>query len=167
MFVKIAIAIAIALILGTASEALAAPKQKHNTNRTYLYDAHGQHGASASRVKKRHAKTAHKEKHRTQPAYVSHESLKWAFGRAANTVVMANPKQRSNRQYELYNTRAQYSGFASRPPAMTRQGHSSNPATTSTTSAAGISAPTQIQSSGSCWRGIRPIHRPWRTVWWR
>ena len=126
MFVKIAIAIA--LIFGGASQALAAPKQKHTTNRTYVYDAHGQHGASASRVKKRHAKTAHKEKHRTQPAYVSHESLKWSFGSAANTVVMVNPKQRSNRQYELYNTRAQYSGFASRPPAMTRQGHSSNPA---------------------------------------
>ena len=45
MFVKIAIVIA--LILGTASEVLAAPKQKHTTNRTYVYNAHGQHEAAA------------------------------------------------------------------------------------------------------------------------
>ena len=51
MFVKITIAIA--LILGSASGALAATKQKHGTNRTHnLYDARGQDGGSASHAMK-------------------------------------------------------------------------------------------------------------------
>src|SRR5262249_53536766 len=99
-----------------------------NTNRTYVYNAHGQHGASSSRVKNNYAKTVQKQKHRTQPAYASYERHKWSFRSAANVVVMVNPKQSSNRQYELYNSRTQYSGPASRPAATARQGHSSNPA---------------------------------------
>jgi len=131
MFVKVAIAIA--LILGMASEAVATPKQKHNTSRTYVYDARGQHAASSSRVTRTHAKTAHaktaqKHKRRTRQAYASYETREWSFGSAASAVIMVNPKQFSNRQYELYNTRAQYSGPASRAAATARQGHSSNPA---------------------------------------
>src|SRR6266702_92226 len=58
MFVKITIAVA--LILATASGALAASKQKHNTKRAYdLYDTHRQYGGSASRAKTVHAKTTH------------------------------------------------------------------------------------------------------------
>src|SRR5262249_50693292 len=131
MFAKIAIAIA--LILGTASEALATPKQKHNTNRTYVYDARGQHAASSSRVKTAHAKTAHaktakKQKHGSQQAYASYDSRKWSFGSLTSVVPMVNPKQSSNRQYEFYNARAQYSGPASRAAATAGQGLSNNPA---------------------------------------
>jgi hypothetical protein len=58
MFVKITIAVA--LILATASGALAASKQKHNTKRAYnLYDTHRQYGGNASRAKTVHAKTTH------------------------------------------------------------------------------------------------------------
>ncbi len=60
------ITIALALILGSASGALAATKQKHNANRgydwqaydLYYYDTRGQHSGSVTRVKSAHAKTA-------------------------------------------------------------------------------------------------------------
>jgi hypothetical protein len=41
---------------------------------------------------------------------------------------MANPKQSSNRYHELYNTRAQYIGPASRAAATAKLKHRSNPA---------------------------------------
>jgi hypothetical protein len=206
MFVKITIAVA--LILGTASGAMAAPKQKHNTNRTHTYDTRGQHGGSAARVKTTHAKTTHArtahaktthakiahaqtadvkitqsqpaqlqttqsqptqsksqptqsqttnakttdpktghaktahakttrakitrariaQKHRAKQAYVSYESRNWSFGSATSGLVMANPKQSSNRYHGLYNTRAQYIGPASRAAATAKLKHSSNPA---------------------------------------
>jgi hypothetical protein len=136
MFVKITIAIA--FILGTASGALAAPKQKQHTNRAHVHDTHGQHGGSASRVKTTHAKTARAKTHvrtahvktaqkrRTIEAHASYESRNWFFG-SATTLAMVNPKQSSSRHYEFYNTRAQYTGLASRAAA-TPQRHSSNPA---------------------------------------
>ena len=137
MFVKITIAIA--FILGTASGALAAPKQKHNASRSYVYDTHGQHGVSASRGKTTHAKTAKTtraktthvktaQKRRTIEAYASYESRNWSFGSATSALARANPKQSSNRHHELYNTRAQYTGPASRAAATPPHGHSSNPA---------------------------------------
>jgi hypothetical protein len=137
MFVKITIAIA--FILGTASGALAAPKQKHNASRSYVYDTHGQHGVSASRAKTTHAKTTKTtraktthvktaQKRRTIEAYASYESRNWFFGGATSALARANPKQSSNRHHELYNTRAQYTGPASRAAATPRHGHSSNPA---------------------------------------
>jgi hypothetical protein len=127
LFAKITIAIA--LILGTASGALAAPKQKQHTNRTYSYDAHGQHGRSVSRAKTAHVKTTHfktvqKQKHRTSQAYASYESHNWSFGSETSGFAMANPKQSSYR--EFYNTRAQVSGPASRAAATPKQKHSSN-----------------------------------------
>jgi len=138
MFVKITIAIA--FILGTASGALAVPKQKQHTNRAHVHDTHGQHGGSASRAKITHAKTAHArtaraktthvktaQKRRTIEAYASYESRNWSFGSATSALAMANPKQ-SSRHYELYNTRAQYTGPASRAAATPQQRHSSNPA---------------------------------------
>jgi hypothetical protein len=131
MFAKITIAIA--LILGTASGALAAPKQKQHTSRTYLYDAHGQHGRSVSRAKTAHVKTTHfktvpKQKHRTSQAYASYESHNWSFGGATSAFAMANSKRSSYRYEELYNTRAQVSGPASRAAATPKQKHSSNSA---------------------------------------
>ena len=73
MFVKITLAIA--LVLATASGALAAPKQKHNTSRADLSDTRGQHGGSAARAKaaygktthakRTHVRTAQKQRHRT------------------------------------------------------------------------------------------------------
>jgi hypothetical protein len=104
MFVKITIAIA--FILGTASGALAAPKQKQHTNRAHVHDTHGQHGGSASRVKTTHAKTAHAktaraktthaktaQKRRTIETYASYESRNWTFGSATSALAMVNPKQ--------------------------------------------------------------------------
>ena len=128
MFAKITIAIA--LILGTASGALAAPKQKQHTSRTYLHHTHGQHGRSASRVKTAHVKTTHfkavqKQKHRTTQAYATYES--WSFGSATSAFAMANPQRTSYRYEELYNTRAQVSGPASRAVATSKQKHSRNP----------------------------------------
>jgi len=135
MFIRITIAIAFAL--GTASGALAAPKQKHNTSHTHVYGTHGQHGGSASRVKTAHAKTTHvktaraktaqKQKHRTYQAFASYESRNWPFGSATSALPTASPKQSGNR-YELYNTRAQYTGPASRAAATPQHRHSSNPA---------------------------------------
>ena len=135
MFVKITIAIA--FILGTASGALAVPKQKQHTNRAHVHDTHGQHGGSASRVKTTRAKTTHAktaraktthvktaQKRRTIEAYASYEGRSWSFG---SVLTMANPKQ-SSRHDELYNTRAQYTGLASRAAATPQQRHSSNPA---------------------------------------
>jgi len=129
MFVKITIAIA--FVLGTASGALAAPKQKHNANRTHVYDT--QHGGNASRVKTTHAKTTHaktaqKQKHRAIQAYASYESRNWSFGSATSALAVAYPKQSSSRHYELYTTRAQYNGPASRAAATPTRKHSSNPA---------------------------------------
>ena len=137
MFVKITIAIA--FILGTASGALAAPKQKQYTNRAHVHDTHGQHGGSASRVKTTHAKTTHAktaraktthvktaQKRRTIEAYASYERRNWSFGSATSALAMANLKQ-SSLHGELYNTRAQYTGPVSRAAA-TPQRHSSNPA---------------------------------------
>src|SRR5215467_2035770 len=126
MLVKITMAIA--LILGTASGALATPKQKHNTNRVSgLY--HVQHSGSTSRSKtahaKRtyakivHAKTTQKQKSRTKQAHIAYESRNWSFGSSTSALAMVNPNQSSNRHYKLYNTLAQYS----RPAR-----HSSNPA---------------------------------------
>jgi hypothetical protein len=138
MFVKITIAIA--FILGTASGALAAPKQKQHTNRAHVHDTHGQHGGSASRVKTTHAKTAHAktaraktthaktaQKRRTIETYASYESRNWTFGSATSALAMVNPKQ-SGRHAELYYARAQYTGPASRAAATPKQRHSSNPA---------------------------------------
>ena len=69
MFAKITIAIA--LILGTASGALAASKQKHNTKRAYdLYDTHRQYGGSASRAKTVHTKTTHVKRTHAKAAHV-------------------------------------------------------------------------------------------------
>jgi len=69
MFVKITIAVA--LILVTASGALAASKQKHNTKRAYdLYDTHRQYGGSASRAKTVHAKTTHVKRTHAKAAHV-------------------------------------------------------------------------------------------------
>src|SRR5712672_1210091 len=69
MFVKITIAVA--LILVTASGALAASKQKHNTKRAYdLYDTHRQYGGSASRAKTVHAKTMHVKRTHAKAAHV-------------------------------------------------------------------------------------------------
>jgi hypothetical protein len=69
MFVKITIAVA--LILVTASGALAASKQKHNTKRAYdLYDTHRQYGGSASRAKTMHAKTTHVKRTHAKAAHV-------------------------------------------------------------------------------------------------
>ena len=69
MFVKITIAVA--LILATASGALAASKQKHNTKRAYdLYDTHRQYGGSASRAKTVHAKTTHVKRTHAKAAHV-------------------------------------------------------------------------------------------------
>jgi hypothetical protein len=135
MLVKITMAIA--LILGTASGALATPKQKHNTNRVSdLY--HVQHSGSTSRSKtahaKRtyakivHAKTTQKQKHRTNQVHVAYDSRNWSFGSATGALVMVNPNRSGNRHYELYNTRAQYSRPGSRPAAMPLSRHSSNPA---------------------------------------
>jgi hypothetical protein len=63
MLVKITIALA--LILGSASGALAATKQKHNANRAddwqaydLYYGTRGQHSGSVARAKSAHAKTA-------------------------------------------------------------------------------------------------------------
>jgi len=139
MFVKITIAIA--LVLGTASGALAAPKQKHNASRSYVHDTHRHHGGSASRVRTAHAKTAHA---RTARARTAHErtthlaieayiqSRSGSFGSAASALAMANPKSNTHHQ-EIYYTRAQStpaqgSGSASRAAATTQQRHSSNPA---------------------------------------
>jgi|SRR5215470_2995539 len=121
MFVKITLALA--LVLGTASGALAAPKQKHNTNRAHdLSDTRGQHAGNVSRAKTTHAKathaktthvrTAQKQRHRTNQAYAGYESRNWSFGSATSA---------------LYNTRAQYTGPAFRAAATPRQKHSSNP----------------------------------------
>jgi len=122
MFVKITLAIA--LILGTASGALAAPKQKHNTNRAHLSDTRAQQGGSVSRAKTAHAKrthvrTAQKQKHRTNQVYASYEGRNWSFGSATSALVMVSPK--------LYNTRAQYTGPAFAAAAAPKR-HSSNPA---------------------------------------
>jgi hypothetical protein len=69
MFVKITIAVA--LILATASGALAASKQRHNTKRAYdLYDTHRQYGGSASRAKTVHAKTTHVKRTHAKAAHV-------------------------------------------------------------------------------------------------
>jgi hypothetical protein len=69
MFVKITIAVA--LILATASGALAASKQKHNTKRAYdLYDLHRQYGGSASRAKTVHAKTTDVKRTHAKAAHV-------------------------------------------------------------------------------------------------
>ena len=117
MFVKITLAIA--LVLGTASGALAAPKQKHNTNRAHdLSDTRGQHVGNVSRAKTTHAKathvrTAQKQKHRTKQAYAGYESRNWSFGGATSA---------------LYNTRAQYTGPAFGAAATPKHKHSSNPA---------------------------------------
>jgi len=135
MLVKITMAIA--LILGTASGALATPKQKHNTNRVSgLY--HVQHSGSTSRSKtahaKRtyakivHAKTTQKQKHRTNHSHVAYDSRNWSFGSPMSALAMVNPNQGRNRHYELYNTRAQYSRPGSRPAARPLPRHSSNPA---------------------------------------
>jgi hypothetical protein len=133
MFAKITIAIA--LILGTASGALAAPKQKQHTNRTYSYDTHGQHGRSVSRAKTAHVQTTHfkavqkqKQKHRTSQAYASYESHNWSFGSATSAFAMENPKRSSYRYEGFYNARAQVSGPASRAAATPKQKHSSNSA---------------------------------------
>jgi hypothetical protein len=120
MFMKITLAIV--LILGTASGALAAPKQKHNTNRAHLSDTRAHHGGSVSRakiahVKRTHIRTAQKQKHRTKQVYASYQSRNWSFGGATSALVMVSPK--------LYNTRAQYTGPAFAVP---KQKHSSNPA---------------------------------------
>jgi hypothetical protein len=63
MLVKITVALA--LILGSASGALAATKQKHNANRAddwqaydLYYGTRGQHSGSVARAKSAHAKTA-------------------------------------------------------------------------------------------------------------
>ena len=130
MFVKITLAIA--LVLGTASGALAAPKQKHNTNRAHdLSDTRGQHGGNVARAKTTHAKTTHvrtaqKQRHRTNQVYAAYESRNWSFGSATSALVMVSPKQ--SRHYELYNTRAQYTGLAFGAAATPKQKHSSNPA---------------------------------------
>jgi hypothetical protein len=121
MFIKITLAIA--LILGTTSGALAAPKQKHNTNRAHLSDTRAHHGGSVSRAKIAHAKrthvrTAQKQKHRTNQVYASYETRNWSFGSATSALVMVSPK--------LYNTRAQYTGSAL--AATPKLKHSSNPA---------------------------------------
>jgi hypothetical protein len=136
MFVKITLAIA--LILATASGALAAPKQKHNTSRADLSDTRGQHGGSAARAKaaygktthakRTHVRTAQKQRHRTNQAYAAYESRNWSFESATSALAMVSPKQSSSRQYELYNTRAQYTGLASGAAATPKQRHSSNPA---------------------------------------
>jgi hypothetical protein len=135
MLVKITMAIA--LILGTASGALATPKQKHNTNRVSHLN-HVQHSGSTSRSKTAHAKktyakivhakTAQKQRHRTNQAHAAYETRNWSFGSATSALAMVNPNQSSNRHYELYNTRAQYSGPGSRPAATPLRRHSSNPA---------------------------------------
>jgi hypothetical protein len=151
MFVKITIAIA--LVLGTASGALAAPKQKHNASRSHVYDTHRHHSGSASRVKTAHATTVHarttraktahvktaheRTKHPAIEAYTTHQSRSGSFERAASALAMANPKS-SNRHQEIYYTRAQYtpaqdtraevSGSASRAAATAQPRHSSNPA---------------------------------------
>jgi hypothetical protein len=126
MFLRITIAIA--LVLGMASGALAAPKQKHNASRAYFHDTHAHHGGSASRVrttharttyaKTRHAKTAHvKAKHVAIKAYGRYRSHNWSFGSAASTLAMANANN-SNRHHTP--------GQASHAAA-TQQRHSSNP----------------------------------------
>jgi hypothetical protein len=131
MFVKITIAIA--LVLGTASGALAAPKQKHNASRSHVYDTHRHHGGSASRVKTAHAKTAHarttraktahvRVKHPAIEAYTMYQSRSGSFESATSALAMANPKS-SNHHQEIYYTRAQYT-----PAATTLPRHSSNPA---------------------------------------
>ena len=137
MFVKITLAIA--LVLATASGALAAPKQKHNTNRALdLSDTRGQHGGSTARAKAAYGKTAHakrahvrtaqKQRHRTNQAYAAYESRNWSFESATSALAMVSPKQSSSRHYELYNTRAQYTGPASVAAATPKRKHSSNPA---------------------------------------
>jgi len=114
MFVKITLAIA--LILGTASGALAAPKQKHNTNRTHLSDTRAQQGGSVSRAKiaqakRTHVRTAQKQKHRTKLVYASN----FYNTRAQHTgfaLAAAAPKHRhsSNPAYDVYDTRGWYIG---------------------------------------------------------
>ena len=146
MFVKITIAIA--LVLGTASGALAASKQKHNASRSYVYDTHRHHGGSASRIKTAHAKTAHARTTRAKTAhertkriaieaYVMFQSRSGSFESAASALAMAKPKS-SNHHQEVYYARAQYtpaqyaraevSGSASRAAATAQPRHSSNPA---------------------------------------
>jgi len=135
MLVKITMAIA--LILGTASGAVAKPKQTHNTGRVSgLY--HVQHSGSTSRSKtahaKRtyakivHAKTTQKQKHRTNQAHVAYENRGWSFSSATSALAMVNTNQSGNRHYKLYDTRAQYSAPGSRPAATALPRHSSNPA---------------------------------------
>jgi hypothetical protein len=131
MFIKITLAIA--LILGTTSGALAAPKQKHNTNRAHLSDTRAQHGGSVSRAKIAHAKRAHvrtaqKQKHRTNQVFASYESRNWSFGSATSALVMVSSKQSSSRRGDFYNTRAQYTGSALAAAATPKLKHSSNPA---------------------------------------
>jgi hypothetical protein len=133
MFIKITIAIA--LVLGTASGALAASKQKHNATGSHVYSTHNQHGGSASRVKTAHAKTTRAkathirtaQKHHVIEAYALYENRNWSFAGATSALAMAKPKS-GNRHHEIYDARAQYSGRASRAAATPQQRHSSNPA---------------------------------------
>ena len=71
-------------------------------------------------VKRTHAKAM--QNHRAKQAYASYESRNWSLGSATS------PKQSSSRHFDLYNTRAQYTGLASGAAGMPRQRHSSNPA---------------------------------------
>jgi hypothetical protein len=68
------------------------------------------------------------QKHRAKQAYASYESRNWSFRSATSALAMVSPKQSSSRHFDLYNTRAQYTGLASGAARTPRPRHSSNPA---------------------------------------
>src|SRR5205085_11264627 len=105
-----------------ASNAKVTQVEPAHAKATQVESAH----AKGPYVKRTHAKAM--QKHRAKQAYASYESRNWSLGSATSALAMVSPKQSSSRHFDLYNTRAQYTGLASGAAGIPRQRHSSNPA---------------------------------------